>query len=105
MIVTAMLAKNASDKSGIIPRIVVAAASRTGRTRLTQASTSAWVNSTPSARTRSISSTSTMPFLISMPDRLSKPRSAVKVKGSPVPRSPMATPLTDIGTSSQITNG
>ncbi len=46
-----------------------------------------------------------MPFLISIPDRLSSPSSAVKVNGRPVPSSPSTTPLTAIGTSSQMISG
>ena len=105
MMVTAMLTKNASVNSGSMPKMVVAAASITGRRRETLAVTTASVKSIPVSRVRSISSTSTMPFLISIPDRLSRPSNAVKVNGSPAPNSPIVTPLIDIGTSSQITSG
>ena len=63
MMVTDMFTKNTSDSSGIRPSIVVAAASTTGRTRLTQESSRAsygclplsicWSISPQSARSRS----------------------------------------------------
>jgi hypothetical protein len=104
MIVTAIEAKNTSQRSGAMPRMVVPEASTTGRRRLTEAATIASDCGSPaSAFWASISSTRTMAFLMSIPDRLRRPRSAVKLKGSPVKRRPSAAPFTAIGTIVQIT--
>mmetsp|Transcript_22079 Transcript_22079/g.35139 ORF Transcript_22079/g.35139 Transcript_22079/m.35139 type:complete len:223 (-) Transcript_22079:184-852(-) len=105
MMVIAIDTKNASVKSGAIPRMVVTAASITGRKRDTLAFTIASRIDRPSPRTKSISSTRTMPFLISMPDRLNRPSKAVKVNGISVPNKPSTTPFTDMGTKSQIMMG
>ena len=64
MIVIDILTKNASDSSGIKPRMVVAAAIATGRKRLTVARI-APKDSLPSAICLSISSIRTIAFLIS----------------------------------------
>ncbi|SFE44482.1 hypothetical protein SAMN04488031_11014 [Roseovarius indicus] len=82
MIVTAIDAKNASGKSGIIPKIVVPAARTTGRKRLTEPSTIALYSGTPSARCWSISSTRTIAFFINIPERDRNPRSAVVTLGA-----------------------
>ena len=107
MMVIAMERKKASVSRGAMPRIVVAAASTTGRRRDVDASVIAWRSGfmRSALRRRSISSTRTIPFLISMPDRLSSPSSAVKLNGASVSRRPMVTPLTDMGTRSQMMIG
>ena len=88
-----------------MPRMVVIAASITGRIRETLASTIAWYLSLPSPIRRSISSRSTMAFLISMPESDRKPSSDMKPKAVSVASKAMATPLIDMGTISQMISG
>ncbi len=105
MMVTAMLAKNGSNSSGTMPSTVVPAAIVTGRRREAEASMMAVRRGTSAAICRSISSTSTTAFLISMPVRLSRPSSAMKPKAWPVSSRPKLTPQMAMGTTAQIISG
>jgi len=105
MIVTAMPRKNASKISGVMPRIVVPAASMTGRRRLIDPSSTARPPASPRSMRWSISSTSTIAFLMSMPESDRKPSSAVKLNAVSVIRSPQVTPQIDIGTTAQMISG
>ena len=81
MIVTAIEIKNASVSSGIMPRIVVAAASMTGRIRATPESTTASKGFFSVSICRSISSIRTMAFLIIIPIRARNPSRGMKPNG------------------------
>ena len=86
-----------------MPAMVVPVASMTGRRRLTAPCTIVSKVAAPSFRRLSISSISTMQFLISIPERLRKPKKAGKVKVMSVASRPSTTPHTVMGTDSQIT--
>ena len=100
--VTAIAMKKASAKSGSMPRIVVAAAMATGRKRLVPASRIAVYVGLPWFLCRSISSTSTIAFLMSIPDKLRKPSKAMKPNGWLKSNKPAVTPMMASGTVSQI---
>ena len=85
--------------------MVVAAAIATGRNRLEPLSRIASYVDFPPPICKSISSTSTMAFLISIPDKLRKPSNAMKPKGWLVSSSPAVTPMIANGTVSHMTNG
>ena len=103
-ITTAIDAKNASENSGIIPSMVVVAAIETGRTRDTDAATTASnAPLLPSACTF-ISSTNTIPFLSSIPIRLKLPSSAMNVKGAPTNTKPPIMPIVVSGITPHIAN-
>jgi len=104
MMVTAMAMKKASWSRGIMPSAVVRAAIATGRSRLTPASRMA-VRASLLFFCSSISSISTMAFLIIMPDRLMAPSMAMKPKGWLVSSRPRVMPIRASGTVAQITAG
>ena len=88
-----------------MPKIVVSAASITGRRRLRLADIMVSSVGLSSAKRLSISSTRTMQFLINMPERLKIPSIEGNVSGRSVTNRPIATPQRVMGTVSQITMG
>ena len=103
--VTDMFTKNTSDNSGIRPSIVVAAASTTGRTRLTQESSRASYGCLPLSICWSISSISTIAFLINRPINDNAPSNDMKSNAPPVPSRPTVIPTMASGTVSQMIAG
>ena len=105
MIVTAKAPNISSLTKGIIPRIVVMDARKTGRKREDDASRSARKRSFPDRICISTSSTSTTPFLIIIPTSPKAPTIATNPNSFPASSIPNTTPIIASGKQRMIING
>jgi len=90
---------------GNIPNMEVRAVMITGRKRDLPATAMASLNSRPRSRIKLIKSTSTTPFLTTIPTNITNPMAAIILRLVPVMKSATATPVKAKGTENMMTNG